>query len=44
MDGTCLAEGMVAGKESTWGGGVQEDLAEVGWSAEVDVGVVLRKL
>ena len=51
MDGTCLALGMVAGEGSFQGGegtrsevGVDEDLAEVGWSAVVDNGSVLRKL
>ena len=47
MDGTHLAAGMVGGEGCTFsGGGTRtEDLAEVGWSAEVyGRGGVLRKL
>ena len=50
MHGTCLAAGTVVGEGSFQGGestkaeaDVAEDLAEVGWSAEVDKGVCLRK-
>ena len=40
MDGTCLAASTVAGEGCTCGdeGMRMEDLAEVGWSAEVDSG------
>ena len=54
MDGdvdTCPAVGMVTGEGSFHYGrgtraeaGVCEDLTEVGWSADVDSGGVLRKL
>ena len=51
MDGTCLAAGTVAWEGSFQGGkemraeaGVGEDLAEVGWSTDVDRGGVLRNL
>ena len=42
MDGTCLA----AGEGSTGGGGGTraEDLAEVGWFAEVDGGGYLQEI
>ena len=45
MGGPCFAAGMIAREASFQGGlgmraeaGVGEDLAEVGWSAEVDSG------
>ena len=46
VDGTGLAADMVAGKVSTCGaGGTRaEDLAEVGWSAEVDGGGCLKEI
>ena len=45
VDGTSLAAGTVAGEGSNGGGGGTraEDLAEVGWFAEVDGGI-FRKL
>ena len=44
VDGTSLATGMVTGEGSTCGdGGTKaEDLAEVGWSVEVDSGGYLN--
>ena len=45
VDGTCLAASMVAGEGSTGGGGgTREDLAEVGWFAEVDSGGYLQEI
>ena len=46
MDWTCLAAGMIAGEGSTCGGeGMRaKDLAEVGWSAEVDSGECLKEI
>ena len=46
MDGTHLAAGTVAGEGSTCcGGGTRaEDLAEVGWFAEVDGGGYLQEI
>ena len=46
VDGTCFAAGTFAGEGSTCsGGGTRaENLAEVGWCAEVDNKNVLRKL
>jgi hypothetical protein len=44
VDVTCLAVGMVAEEGSTVGGTRADDLAEVGWSVEVNVGGVLSKL
>ena len=46
VDGTGLAADMVAEQGSTCGGGGTgaEDLAEVGWSVEVNSWGVLRKL
>ena len=44
VDGTGVAVGMVAGEESTGGGGRTraEDLAEVGWFADLDSGGYLQ--
>ena len=46
MDGTRLAAGTVAGEGSIGGGGGTraEDLAEVGWFAEVDGGGCLQEI
>ena len=46
MDGSSLAVGTVAGEGSTCGGeGTRtEDLAEVGWSGEVDGGGYLKEI
>ena len=46
MDGTCLEAGTIAGERSTRGGGGMraEDLAEVGWSADVDGGECLKEM
>jgi hypothetical protein len=46
VDGTGLAAGTVTGKGSTSsGGGMRvEDLAEVGWSAEVDGGGYFQEI
>ena len=46
VDGTRLAAGTVAGEGSTGGGGRTraEDLAEVGWFAEVDGGGYLQEI
>ena len=51
MDGTCRAAGKVVGEGSFQGGegtravaGGREDLAKVGYSAEVDSGSFFRKL
>ena len=46
MDGTHLAAGTVAGERSTHsdGGTRTEDLAEVGWSAEIDGGGCLKDI
>ena len=49
MDGACLAVGAIAkgeffqGGEETWAEtGLDEDLAEVGWSVEVESGFFLQ--
>ena len=51
MDGTCLAEGMVAGVGSFQGSvgtraeaGVCEDSTVVGWSAEVECGGCFKEI
>ena len=45
MDGTCLSTGMVTRERSTCcsGGKRAQDLAEGGWSEEMDGGGVLTK-